>query len=161
MVSCTCRCFKRRSAQCRRFCFLGYGSKLRLPVIISFSEQVLFQYRVTPFTSQDLTDTGFSLVTDPFDKVASPNGWHRYGTTNTTDTSGNNVRSYIAGNAGYETTAQSSSTNVYDYVRNPNLSVSEGPNPDAARVNVFYIANMMHDLTVSESLIQPFSPTNL
>ncbi|CCO35230.1 hypothetical protein BN14_09345 [Rhizoctonia solani AG-1 IB] len=104
-------------------------------------------YRVTPFTSQDLTDTGFSLVTDPFDKVASPNGWHRYGTTNTTDTSGNNVRAYIAGNAGYETTAQSSSTNVYDYVRNPNLSVSEGPNPDAARVNVFYIANMMHDLT--------------
>ncbi|CCO35464.1 Extracellular metalloproteinase MEP [Rhizoctonia solani AG-1 IB] len=86
-------------------------------------------YRVTPFTSQDLTDTGFSLVTDPFDKVASPNG------------------AYIAGNAGYETTSQSSPTNIYDYVRKPNLSVSEGPNPDAARVNVFYIANMMHDLT--------------
>ncbi|KAF8721175.1 Fungalysin metallopeptidase (M36), partial [Rhizoctonia solani] len=104
-------------------------------------------YRVTPFTSQDLSDTGFSLITDPFDELASPNGWHRYGTTNTTDTSGNNVRAYVAGNAGYETTVQSSSTNIYNYVRDPTLSVYQGPNPDAARVNVFYIANMMHDLT--------------
>ncbi|KAF8755086.1 Fungalysin metallopeptidase (M36) [Rhizoctonia solani] len=104
-------------------------------------------YRVTPFTSQDLSDTGFSLITDPFDELASPNGWHRYGTTNTTDTSGNNVRAYVAGNAGYETTVQSSSTNIYNYVRDPTLSVYQGTNPDAARVNVFYIANMMHDLT--------------
>ncbi|KAF8751731.1 Fungalysin metallopeptidase (M36) [Rhizoctonia solani] len=88
-------------------------------------------YRVTPFTSQDLSDTGFSLITDPFDELASPNGGI----------------AYVAGNAGYETTVQSSSTNIYNYVRDPTLSVYQGTNPDAARVNVFYIANMMHDLT--------------
>ncbi|CAE6473878.1 unnamed protein product [Rhizoctonia solani] len=104
-------------------------------------------YRVTPFTSQDLSDAGFTLATDPFDKIASPNGWHQSGTTNTTETSGNNVRTYIIGDGGYETTPQSSPTNIYDYARDPNLSASEGVNPDAARVNVFYIANMMHDLT--------------
>ncbi|KAG8731736.1 hypothetical protein FRC11_002634 [Ceratobasidium sp. 423] len=63
-----------------------------------------------------------------------------------TEMSGNNVRMYIIGDCGYEMTPQSSPTNIYDYVQDPNLSASEGTNPDAARVNVFYIANMMHDL---------------
>ncbi|KDN45325.1 hypothetical protein RSAG8_04912, partial [Rhizoctonia solani AG-8 WAC10335] len=53
---------------------------------------------------------------------------------------GNNVLSYAGGTSG--TTSQSSPTNIYDYIRNPNLTPSEGPNPDAARTNVFYIANM-------------------
>ncbi|KAH7325305.1 Fungalysin metallopeptidase-domain-containing protein [Rhizoctonia solani] len=105
----------------------------------------LTSYRVTPFTSQDLTDAGFIVATDPFDKNASPNGWHQYGTTTTTSTSGNNVLTYIGNTSG--TTSQSSPTNIYDYIRNPNISPSEGLNPDAARVNVFYIANMVHDLT--------------
>ncbi|CAE6456393.1 unnamed protein product [Rhizoctonia solani] len=104
----------------------------------------LTSYRVTPFTSQDLTDAGFITVTDPYDKIGSPNGWHQYGATTTTSTSGNNVLSYTSSTSG--TTSQSTSTNVYDYIRDPNLSPSEGPNPDSARVNVFYIANMVHDL---------------
>ncbi|EUC62782.1 extracellular metalloproteinase MEP [Rhizoctonia solani AG-3 Rhs1AP] len=105
----------------------------------------LTSYRVTPFTSQDPTGAGFIVATDPYDKSASPNGWHQYGTTTTTSTSGNNVLSYTGTTSG--TTSQSSPINIYDYIRNPDLSPSEGPNPDAARVNVFYIANMVHDLT--------------
>ncbi|CAE6486130.1 unnamed protein product [Rhizoctonia solani] len=104
----------------------------------------LTSYRVTPFTSQDLTDAGFIVATDPFNKNASPNGWHQYDTTSTTSTSGNNALSYIGSISG--TTSQSSPTNIYDYIRNPNISPSEGSNPDAARVNVFYMANMVHDL---------------
>ncbi|CAE6432350.1 unnamed protein product [Rhizoctonia solani] len=104
------------------------------------------QYRVTPFTSQDLTDTGFTTVTDPFDKVSSPNGWHQYNTTATTSTSGNNAVAYTGSTS--ITTSQTNPTNIYNYVYNPDIGATVGTNPDAARVNVFYIINMLHDLTV-------------
>jgi extracellular elastinolytic metalloproteinase len=104
------------------------------------------QYRVTPFTSQDLTDTGFTTVTDPFDKVSSPNGWHQYNTTTTTSTSGNNAVAYTGSTS--ITTSQTNPTNIYNYVYNPDIGATVGTNPDAARVNVFYIINMLHDLTV-------------
>ncbi|CAE6448750.1 unnamed protein product [Rhizoctonia solani] len=101
-------------------------------------------YRVVPFTSQS-PDDGFAVVTDPQDTTSSPNGWHQYGTTTTTTTSGNNVISYKSSTSG--TTSQSSATNNYNYVFNSAVSPSTSPNVDAARVNAFYVANMIHDVT--------------
>ncbi|CAE7145094.1 unnamed protein product [Rhizoctonia solani] len=101
-------------------------------------------YRVVPFTSQD-PDDGFTTVTDPYDTTSSPNGWHQYGTTTTTTTSGNNVISYKSSTTGI--TSQSSATNNYNYVFNSAVSPSTSPNVDAARVNAFYVANMIHDVT--------------
>ncbi|CAE7206226.1 unnamed protein product [Rhizoctonia solani] len=105
----------------------------------------LTSYRITPFASQDLTDAGFTVVTDPFNKSASPNGWHQYNATSTTSTSGNNAIVYTGDTS--KTTPQSNPTNIYDYIYDSSISPFDGTNPDAARVNVFYIINMLHDLT--------------
>lgn len=110
--------------------------------VVSFVADV--SYRVVPFTSQGPND-GFATVTDPGDAVSSPNGWHQYGTTTTTTTSGNNVISYKSSTTG--TTSQSSATNNYNYVFNSAVSPATSPNVDAARVNAFYVANMIHDVT--------------
>ncbi|CAE6429889.1 unnamed protein product [Rhizoctonia solani] len=99
-------------------------------------------YRVVPFTSQDPED-GFITVTDPHDTVASPNGWHQYGTTSTTSTSGNNAVTYKGSTTA--TTSQSSDGNNYNYEFNS--AAAPASNIDAARVNAFYVANMIHDLT--------------
>ncbi|QRV93483.1 extracellular metalloproteinase MEP [Ceratobasidium sp. AG-Ba] len=105
-------------------------------------------YRVVPFNVQD-PDKGYSVQTDPGDKTASPDGWHKSGSTTTSNTSGNNVISYKAilliGTSG--TTSQSSATNNYDYKYNPAVSPTTSPNVDAARTNAFYTANMVHDFT--------------
>ncbi|CEL54202.1 hypothetical protein RSOLAG1IB_11600 [Rhizoctonia solani AG-1 IB] len=101
-------------------------------------------YWAIPFTSQDPRD-GFQVITNPHDPVSSPNGWHQYGTTKTTDTSGNNVISYASSTA--ETSVQSSATNNYNYGFDPKAEPNVSPNLDAARVNAFYVSNMVHDLT--------------
>ncbi|KAF8749231.1 Fungalysin metallopeptidase (M36) [Rhizoctonia solani] len=72
---------------------------------------------------------GFQVINNPHDPVSSPNGWHQYGSTKTTDTSGNNVISYASSTG--ETTTQSSATNNYNYEFNPKPS----------------LINMVHDLT--------------
>ncbi|KAF8671508.1 extracellular metalloproteinase MEP [Rhizoctonia solani] len=105
-------------------------------------------YRVVPLNVQD-PEKGYSVQTDPADTTASPNGWHQTGSTTTSNTSGNNVISYKAilliGTAG--TSSQSSATNNYDYAYNSAVSPTTSPNVDAARVNAFYVGNMVHDLT--------------
>ncbi|CAE6496550.1 unnamed protein product [Rhizoctonia solani] len=110
--------------------------------MISFVHKA--SYRVVPFTSQD-PDDGFTVVTNPHDTVASPDGWHQYGTTTTTTTSGNNVIAYKGSTSG--TTSQSSAGNNYNYVFDSSAAPATSPNVDAARVNAFYVANMIHDLT--------------
>ncbi|CAE6451706.1 unnamed protein product [Rhizoctonia solani] len=110
--------------------------------MISFVHKA--SYRVVPFTSQD-QDHSFTVVTNPHDTLSSPSGWHQYGTTTTTTTSGNNVITYKDTNTA--TTSQSSTDNNYDYVFNPSAAPATSTNIDAARVNAFYVANMIHDLT--------------
>ncbi|CAE6404258.1 unnamed protein product [Rhizoctonia solani] len=101
-------------------------------------------YRVVPFTSQDPED-GFQLLTDPHDTTSSPNGWHQDGATTTTSTSGNNV--VVFKGSANKTTSQSSATNNYDYTFDPAAAPSADSNVDIARVNAFYVANMIHDVT--------------
>ncbi|KAG8908655.1 hypothetical protein FRB99_004943 [Tulasnella sp. 403] len=50
-------------------------------------------YRVVPFTEQDPTCTGFSLIKDPADLSASPDGWHQ-DTTQYNSTRSNNVNAH-------------------------------------------------------------------
>ncbi|KAB5595170.1 Extracellular metalloproteinase MEP [Ceratobasidium theobromae] len=108
--------------------------------VISFVADA--SYRVISITSLDPTD-GFTTVTDPYDLVASPNGWHKYSLTETTSTSGNNVIAYkLDSTTG--TTPQSSPVNNYIYTFNSQSPVADAKN--SSTVNAFYIGNMMHDL---------------
>jgi extracellular elastinolytic metalloproteinase len=91
---------------------------------------------------QDPTD-GFTTVTDPFDSLASPNGWHQNGPTDTGATSGNNVIAYKA-DSDRGTTSQSSRINNYVYNFDSRNTAADIKN--ASTVNAFYLGNMMHDL---------------
>ncbi|KAG8930594.1 hypothetical protein FRC02_004015 [Tulasnella sp. 418] len=112
--------------------------------LVDFVAQVA--YRVIPFNKNDPT-TGFSLVTDPADTTASPNGWHKVGSTTYTTTQGNNVVAYKGTTATSGQSAQTSSGQVFDYTWNSAVSPTTSPNVDVARVNAFYVINSMHDLT--------------
>ncbi|KAG8706859.1 hypothetical protein FRC08_000825 [Ceratobasidium sp. 394] len=105
--------------------------------IVSFVADA--SYHVVPFTKQDIKEC-YTTVINPANKVSSPNGWHS-GTT----TAGNNAVSYKG--ATTSTSSESSATNNYEYVLNTAASPSTSPNVDAARVNAFYIANSIHDVT--------------
>ncbi|KAG8781731.1 hypothetical protein FRC12_021577 [Ceratobasidium sp. 428] len=96
-------------------------------------------YHVVPFVNQDIRES-YTTVTNPGDPNASPNGWHTG-----TATAGNNVISYKSSTS--STTPQSSATNNYEYVLNTAASPATAPNVDAARVNSFYVANNIHDIT--------------
>ncbi|KAG8700995.1 hypothetical protein FRC08_004337 [Ceratobasidium sp. 394] len=96
-------------------------------------------YHVVPFVKQDITES-YNTVNNPADTTSSPNGWHTG-----TDTAGNNAVSYKGSTT--STTKQSSATNNYEYVLNTAASPSTSPNVDAARVNAFYVANSIHDVT--------------
>ncbi|CAE6480313.1 unnamed protein product [Rhizoctonia solani] len=114
--------------------------------VISFMAHA--SYRVIPFALQDPTD-GFQTLTDPQDPVASPDGWHRHrlNFSNTTiitnATSGNNVLVFKS-SVMDGLTPQSFAPDNYGYAFNP--ASEPAANKDAASVNVFYLANMMHDL---------------
>ncbi|KAH8801246.1 metalloprotease [Flagelloscypha sp. PMI_526] len=88
---------------------------------------------------------GFTEVTDPFDPLSSPWGWQSVdGTTQTTDTSGNNAISFI----GLENaTTVESAAGEFVYLHDPTLPASATINQDVARVNAFYLVNSIHDLT--------------
>ncbi|KDQ15334.1 hypothetical protein BOTBODRAFT_131082 [Botryobasidium botryosum FD-172 SS1] len=100
-------------------------------------------YKVIAFDKQDPTE-GFTVETDPADKIASPGGWHVAGSNTYTTTRGNNVVAYKSSSIG--TSSQTSSENNYIYTHDPALAPSAGPNVDVARVNAFYTGNMVHDL---------------
>lgn len=101
-------------------------------------------YRVVPFTKQDPTWAGFSLLTNPQDTTASPNGWHQ-DTSSYTTTRGNNVNAYH-GSTSTGQTSQSASGLVFDYTWSPTTQPSTTNNLKVGTVNAFYVANAYHDL---------------
>ncbi|KDQ21544.1 hypothetical protein BOTBODRAFT_99893 [Botryobasidium botryosum FD-172 SS1] len=101
-------------------------------------------YNVLKFDKQDLRE-GFTVETNPADTVASPNGWHVAGSTSYTTTRGNNVVAYKTSNTG--TSAQTSTGLNFIYTHNPSVAPATSPNLDVARVNGFYLGNIVHDLT--------------
>ncbi|KAJ7918151.1 Fungalysin metallopeptidase-domain-containing protein [Mycena leptocephala] len=119
-------------------------------------------YRVLPIFKQDLTE-GFEFLENPQDTVSSPLGWHNDGTTATNDTSGNNALVYFDQTQS-ETTTQSSPGLIFNYTQDPDISPSEGSNLDAARTNVFYILNTVHDVAYKYGFTEAafnFQQTNI
>ncbi|KAJ7787664.1 Fungalysin metallopeptidase-domain-containing protein [Mycena olivaceomarginata] len=101
-------------------------------------------YHVLPITKETLLQ-GFEDVVDPADLKASPDGWHSDGTTNTTDTSGNNVLTYKTTTT--NTSPETGTDLVFSYIQDPTVAPTTTVNVNAARVNNFYLVNSHHDLT--------------
>lgn len=105
-------------------------------------------YNVFPLPVEAPTFGARALVNNPWDLVASPEGWHSDGTNSYTNTRGNNVYAYSdqdnTNNPGYSPDGGSSLSF--------NFPFADGryDNPitykDAAITNLFYMNNKMHDI---------------
>ncbi|KAF7342154.1 Extracellular metalloproteinase [Mycena venus] len=102
-------------------------------------------YHVLPIYKQDVTQ-GLEFLVDPQNLDSSPLGWHNDGTSTSNDTSGNNVLAYLDQTQS-ATTSQSSDGLIFNYTQDPTLSPKTPINMDAARTNVFYVINSVHDTT--------------
>jgi extracellular elastinolytic metalloproteinase len=63
-----------------------------------------------------------------------------------------------------ETTVQSSSGLIFNYTQDPDISPGVGENLDAARTNVFYILNTVHDVAYKYGFTEAafnFQQTNI
>ncbi|KAH6590685.1 hypothetical protein BASA50_009211 [Batrachochytrium salamandrivorans] len=94
-------------------------------------------YKAIALPRRDISG-GFSLLSNPEFTGSSPNGWVSGNTTE-----GNNV---ITSNPSGKTTP-STSNGVFDTKFNGRDEPSTDDNVAAAAVNLFYLANAMHDIT--------------
>jgi extracellular elastinolytic metalloproteinase len=113
-------------------------------------------YRVVPFPGERPDVTTPRVNTDPWLRAGASNpvasyGWHFDGTTNYTDTRGNNVWAYddslnqnVPGRFTVSTGTSSSLVfnDMPDFTQVPTL----GKNRRAATTNLFYWNNLMHDV---------------
>ncbi len=113
-------------------------------------------YRVVPFAGERPDITTPSVDTNPWLRAGAGNaattyGWHFDGTTNYTDTRGNNVWAYddsLKLNAPGRFTASTGTASslvfndVPDFTKAPTL----GRNRRAATTNLFYWNNLLHDV---------------
>ncbi|MCE3075961.1 T9SS-dependent M36 family metallopeptidase [Chryseobacterium gwangjuense] len=104
-------------------------------------------YNVFPFPIEAPTFGSRSVVTNPWNLTASPEGWHSDGTTHYTNAQGNNVFAY-------------QDLDDFDFFsgvtvdggasRNFNFPYTAGAlaltNQDASITNLFYANNMVHDI---------------
>ncbi|GJM10242.1 MAG: peptidase M36 [Lysobacteraceae bacterium] len=119
-------------------------------------------YRVIPFPYADPNEPGatHSVVSDPASDAsaaASPFGWHATGSTNFTDTRGNNVSAQEdvdANNAG-GFRPDGGATLDFDFAWDPALQPDEGTNMEAAIVNLFYWNNIIHDIMYAYGFDEP------
>ncbi|KAH6559859.1 hypothetical protein BASA60_000424 [Batrachochytrium salamandrivorans] len=93
--------------------------------------------RPFPVPRRDATE-GFSMVANPEFKGSSPNGW-----TAGKATGGNNV---VTSDTRGKTTS-STSDGVFDTKFNGDDEPSTDDNIAASAVNLFYVSNLMHDIT--------------
>lgn len=88
-----------------------------------------------------------SIVSDPWDNTASPEGWHSDGTNHYTITRGNNVHAYTdldgTNNIGFS--ADGGTGRNFDFPLDLNLTHEHYQ--DAALTNLFYMNNMLHDIS--------------
>lgn len=119
---------------------------------------VYIQYTVVPTTKHSFAD-GLETLVDPADLTSSPLGWHDAGFGNSTSTSyvaniifdwlvltllrGNNVLAF----KGQSVTAQTTSGLNFNDKYDDTLDPTDATNLNAARVNGFYILNVMHDFS--------------
>jgi len=104
-------------------------------------------YNVFPFPVEAPTFGSRSVVTNPWNLTASPEGWHSDGTTHYTTTQGNNVFAY---QDLYDDDLFSGITPDGGSSRNFNFPYTASAlalnNQDAAITNLFYANNMVHDV---------------
>ena len=107
-------------------------------------------YNVFPFPVEGPTFGSRSLVSNPWDLAASPEGWHSNGNTNYTNTYGNNVLAYIdnSGNNTIGFSPQSTTTGslTFDFPFAESTTLSAYENKGSAVTNLFYANNMIHDI---------------
>jgi hypothetical protein len=113
-------------------------------------------YTVVPFPGERPDVTPVATVASPWLLAGASNpiaayGWHFDGTTNYTNTRGNNVAAYddaanidAPGNYAPATTAAPSLT--FPYTPNPTAAPNTVANRNAAVTNLFYWSNLMHDV---------------
>ncbi|KAH6570731.1 hypothetical protein BASA62_004146 [Batrachochytrium salamandrivorans] len=115
---------------------IAYAYKLQLrnnPV----TKWVEATYKAIPFPRRDVTE-GFSVVSGPEFQRSSPNGW-----TDGKATEGNNVITLTPSGK----TTPSTSDGVFDTQFDSQGAPGTDANIAAAAVNLFYLGNIMHDIT--------------
>ena len=106
-------------------------------------------YRVIPWPAESPDRAAPTVVPNPSDATASPNGWHDTGLQSFTTTRGNNVWAYLDRNdddqpdAGLDTDGGPSLSFDFAYV----FTNEPSENKDAAVTNLFYWGNIFHDIT--------------
>ncbi len=115
---------------------------------------------IPPFSDPE-DSGGQATLTDPADATASPFGWHDtngIAGAESTETLGNNVDAHedLDGSNGTPgARAEGGPTLDFAYPFTPAQQPAEGTNLDAAIVNLFYVNNVMHDLTYQYGFDEP------
>jgi len=107
-------------------------------------------YNVFPFPLEAPTFGARTIVTNPWDLTASPEGWHSNGNTSYTNTYGNNVLAYVDNNAsnsaGFSPVSSTTGSLTFDFPFAESPSLSAYDNRASAVTNLFYANNMIHDI---------------
>lgn len=108
-------------------------------------------YNVFAFPIEAPTFGARTVVTNPWDLNVSPEGWHSDGTTNFTNTRGNNVLAYVDNNAsnslnGFSPQSTSTGSLSFDFPYSETTTTSAYDNRNSAVTNLFYANNMIHDI---------------
>lgn len=105
-------------------------------------------YRVYALPLEAPSFGGRTLVTNPWDITASPEGWHSDGTNHYTYTRGNNVYAYtdVTNNntASVANAAEGGVSRIFDFPID--LTQNHTTYKDAAVTNLFYMNNKIHDI---------------
>ncbi|GAA5099109.1 T9SS-dependent M36 family metallopeptidase [Chryseobacterium ginsengisoli] len=105
-------------------------------------------YNVFPLPVEAPSFGSRSILNNPWDITASPEGWHSTGTASYTNTRGNNVYAYSdqanANVAGYSPDGGASRN--FDFTYAEGRYINPFSQKDAAITNLFYMNNKVHDV---------------
>lgn len=104
-------------------------------------------YRVFELPIEAPTFGSRTLVSNPWDLTASPNGWQTIGTTNYTNLRGNNAHAYTDEDSDESNTIDTETVSAtYNYDFPMDLTQNYNTYKDAAVTNLFYMNNKIHDI---------------
>ncbi|WP_051878406.1 T9SS-dependent M36 family metallopeptidase [Chryseobacterium sp. FH1] len=107
-------------------------------------------YNVFPFPIEAPTFGSRSIVNNPWDLSASPEGWHSNGNTTFNYTRGNNVFAYVDNNAtnsiGFYPTSSTTGSFTFDFPYQEGTTISAYYNKSSSVTNLFYANNLIHDI---------------
>jgi len=117
----------------------GQGSVVRS--VLRTSED---GYNVFP---EDPDKTPQTLISNPADPLASPDGWLTGLNQFVDDINGNNVHAYIDADANNkpDPVGAADTDGIFDKVFDPSIQPSTGDNRAVAVQNLFYLNNLIHD----------------